>query len=333
MVPLDDMFSIQEDVFCLILVVSLFLLLSFCLLKYVWEQWHYDVLPEDEYEEEDEEEEEDEDEDKQEDEDDEDEQEDEDDEDEQEDEDDEDERKDEYGRGNKGCFVTEMANSLKVRDLPIEKRKATGKKSTNQKRRDLPVVLSNKTLIGIGKKLRDTFKGQRMLPGKYRSLGQKQSTQKQFAVLYLFSSKKNVLSCIGKKTEDGEVYTDNSKMLFPLDDGLSNYVTARPHKYVPIFKGRHAEELIAGKFAKLVEAYKKEEKEIRCIVLYTWLFPCKDCAADIISKIQQAEVSTNVPIYILYSRDYRNKEKEKEDIKINLEFNRIHVKRVYSRNI
>ena len=61
-----------------------------------------------------------------------------------------------------------------------------------------------------------------------------------------------------------------------------------------------------------MKAYKKE---IQYIVLYTWLFPCKDCAADIISKIQQAEVSTNVPIYVLYSRVRGNERKEKSDIK------------------
>ena len=195
------------------------------------------------------------------------------------------------------------------------------------------IHLTSGNLKDIGTNLIEKFKNQRKPPGYFRRVIMKQSTHKQFAVLYLSFSKEDLLEPNFTNKIKYKGITDFNKKLFPLDGGLSNYVTARPHKYVPIFKGRHAEELIAGKFAKLVEAYKKEKKEIRCIILYTWLFPCKDCAADIISKIQQAKVSTNVPIYILYSRNCGNEEKEKEDIKMNLEFNRIHVKRVFSRNI
>ena len=85
----------------------------------------------------------------------------------------------------------------------------------------------------------------------------KQSTQKQFAVLYLSFSKEDLLE---PNFINNKGITDNNKKLFPLDDGLSSYVTARPHKDLPMFKGHNAEELIAGKFAKLVEAYKKEKK-------------------------------------------------------------------------
>ena len=59
----------------------------------------------------------------------------------------------------------------------------------------------------------------------------------------------------------------------------------------------------------------------------------KDCAADIISKIQQAEVSTNVLIYILYSRVRGNEEMEKEDIKNKLKSKGIRINYVFSQNI
>ena len=270
----------EEVWFCLLLVVGLFgmfICLWFCLVKQVWEPWHYDVLPEEE-----------------------------------EDKDDsQDNEESNVLMQSTGTFVRTTANSSICRLKGPSKHLTSG------------------NLKDIGTKLINKFKNQRKLPGYFRRVIMKQSTQKQFAVLYLSFSKEDLL----EPNFTNIKITDNSKKLFPLDDGLSNYVTARPHKDLPIFKGRHAEELIAGKFAKLVEVYRQGKKEIQCIVLYTWLFPCKDCAANIISKIQQAEVSTNVPIYILYSRVRGNEEKEKENIKNNLEFNGIQVKRVFSRNI
>ena len=51
---------------------------------------------------------------------------------------------------------------------------------------------------------------------------------------------------------------DNNNKSFPLDDWLSNYVTARPHTDLPIIKGHHAEELIAGKLPNLWKHIKKK---------------------------------------------------------------------------
>ena len=136
------------------------------------------------------------------------------------------------------------------------------------------IHLTSGNLKDIGTNLINTFKNQRKLPGYIRRVIMKQSTQKQFAVLYLSFSKEDLLKpYFTNRSIKYKGRTDNNKKLFPLDDGLSNYVTARPHKYVPICKGHHAEKLIAGKFAKLVEAYKKEKEEIQYIILYTWLFP------------------------------------------------------------
>ena len=270
----------EEVWFCLLLVVGLFgmfICLWFCLVKYVWEPWHYDVLPEEE------------------------------------------EDKDDI-----------IAQIMKKGN--VEMQSSTTAHYATYRPQDHSIHLTSRNLKDIGTNLINKFKNQRKLPGYIRRVIMKQSTQKQFAVLYLSFSKEDLLEPNFTNKIKYKGITDNNKKLFPLDNGLSNYVTARPHKDLPIFKGHHAEELIAGKFAKLVEAYKKGKKEIQCIVLYTWLFPCKDCAADIISKIQ-AEVSTNVTIYILYSVVRGNEEKEKEDIKNNLEVNGIHVKRVFSRNI
>ena len=271
----------EEVWFCLLLVVGLFgmfICLWFCLVKHVWEPWHYDVLPEEE--------------------------------------EDKDDSQDNEESNVVMHSIIPTADSLTIR--PIEP----------------SIHLTSGNLKVIGTKLINKLKNQRKLPGYFRRVIMKQSTQKQFAVLYLSFSKEDLLQpYFINRSIKYKGRTDNNKKLFPLDDGLSNYVTARPHKYVPIFKGRHAEKLIAGKFAKLVEAYKKEKKEIQYIVLYTWLFPCKDCAADIISKIQQAEVSTNVPIYMLYSRVRGNEEKEKEGIKNKLKSKGIRINYVFSQNI
>ena len=267
----------EEVWFCLLLVVGLFgmfICLWFCLVKYVWEPWHNDVLPEEE------------------------------------------EDKDDSQDNEESNVVMQSI---------------TAPQSATYRPIEPSIHLTNRNLKVIGTNLINTFKNQRKLPGYIRRVIMKQSTQKQFAVLYLSFSKEDLLEPnFTNRSIKYKGITDNNNKSFPLDDGLSNYVTARPHRDLPIVKGHHAEELIAGKFAKLVEAYKEE---IQCIVLYTWLFPCKDCAADIISKIQQVEVSTNVPIYILYSRVRGNEEKEKEDIKNNLEVNGIHIKHVFSRNI
>ena len=192
-----DMISMEDVWFCLLLVVGLFgmfICLWFCLVKYVWEPWHNDVLPEEE--------------------------------------EDKDDSQDNEESNVVMHSIGPTADSLTIR--PIEP----------------SIHLTSGNLKVIGKKLINKFKNQRKLPGYFRCVIMKQSTQKQFAVLYLSFSKQDLLE---PKFINIKI-TDNNKKLFPLDDGLSNYVTARPHKYVPIFKGHHAEELIAGKFAKLVEA-------------------------------------------------------------------------------
>ena len=153
-------------------------------------------------------------------------------------------------------------------------------------------------LDSIGKKLFDTFKNQRK-PPRFK-LG---FAKNQFAVLFLSSSKDDLLNSI----KGG---TDKNIKVFP-PDKLSNYVTARPHS------GAHAEELIMEKFEKLVKAYDFDHKEpVQYIFLYTWLFPCTKCASAIIDTIiptirnAYPELLSDVAIVILYSGVHK---KEKED--------------------
>ncbi len=89
--------------------------------------------------------------------------------------------------------------------------------------------------------------------------------QKHFAVVYLTSSKEELLNL----HQDGSIVTDNSYSLLPPDDQLTRYITARPDD-----RKCHAEDLIMKKFYKLVQVF---DSEVKYIVLFTWLFPCRDC--------------------------------------------------------
>ena len=154
----------------------------------------------------------------------------------------------------------------------------------------------------LGKKLTDAFKDQ-------SKPADDDPTQKEFAVLYLSSSKKDLLEPnFTRKSPEVNKVCDNSKKIFPLTNELCNYVTARPHDRI------HAEKLIMGELHKLMEAYKSDHEPIRYIVLYTWLFPCKGCASAFASKMQHFFPF----IYVLYSivRPVEGKDQKKTERKL-----------------
>ena len=180
--------------------------------------------------------------------------------------------------------------------------------------------LSDENLFDIGKKLRDAFKYQAMPSSK------KESIQKQFAVLYLFSSKAEVLNLEFKTMSESNGLTNNMEPSFPLDAKLYNYVTARPNN-------NHAEMIIMKKFDMLVKAYGKSHSEdpIKYIILYTWLFPCEDCVSAIVSEMRRAypKDSSKVFIFVLYSDPYREDENEKSNTKQTFKLNKICLKRIF----
>ena len=129
----------EEVWFCLLLVVGLFgmfICLWFCLVKYVWEPWHY-VLPEEE--------------------------------------EDKDDSQDNEESNVVMQSVITAAQYATYR--PIEP----------------SIHLTNRNLKVIGTNLINKFKNQRKLPGYYKRVIMKQSTQKQFSVLYLSFSKEDLL--------------------------------------------------------------------------------------------------------------------------------------------
>ena len=200
--------------------------------------------------------------------------------------------------------------------------------------------LSNKNLFDIGKKLRDAFKHQAMPSSKNESgkklrdafehqampSSENEPAQKQFAVLYLFSSKAEVLKLEFETGSENNGLTNNRKPSFPRDAKLYNYVTARPND-------NHAEMIIMKKFDKLVKAYGKSHSEdpIKYIILYTWLFPCEDCVSAIVSEMRRAypKDSSKVFIFVLYSDPYREDENEKSNTKQTFKLNKIHPKRIF----
>ena len=241
--------SIEME-FWLIPAVSLFTM--FCLLKYIWNQYHNDVLFV--YED---------------------------------------------GSHDSGQQEKDTTAKVGVTRIPIHQRRADAAGLTKPESSQIQKHFSYEDLDldSIGKKLFVTFKNQRMLPRFKPGLA-----KKQFAVLFLSSTKDNLLNSI----KGG---TDNSIEVFPPDNKLCNYVTARPHN------GVHAEKLIMDKFEKLVKAISDRKETVQYIFLYSWLFPCTKCAsaiiATIIPTIQRAfpELLSDVAIFVLYS-GVRKDEKE-----------------------
>ena len=162
--------SIEME-FWLVPAVSLFSM--FCLLKYLWNQWHNDVLFV--YED---------------------------------------------GIHDLEQVMKNTTENVKVICRLTKKEVHTDSTETRLNRSQIQrdfFNLSLDSLNSIGKKLFVTFKDQRKLPRFKPGLA-----KKQFVVLFLSSTKDDLLNSI----KGG---TDNSIKVFPPDDKLYNYVTARPH--------------------------------------------------------------------------------------------------------
>lgn len=155
---------------------------------------------------------------------------------------------------------------------------------------------------------------------------QRKDAAYEFAVLFLSSDldieelNKNM-----KFENDCNPYkpTDCNSTIFPPDDQLVNYVTARPKKAVnkPDY---HAECLLLCKLNTLMECF--GELNCKTIVLYTWLLPCdikrnkiKDCKTAIIEKL--GPLAKNKQVILVYTTKWSGdgsgklgitKEKEEE---------------------
>ena len=140
----------------------------------------------------------------------------------------------------------------------------------------------------------------------------KHSTHNQFSVLHLssvvseieleFASKFHSMSSKKSNLANHHPLTDRESPTYPNDTELYNYVTSRPHGET------HAEELIMDKFPLLCQNYMKVNRKVTYLVLYSWLFPCKDCTKKIIKTTRKPQGITNTrfletsDVYLVYTR-------------------------------
>lgn len=123
----------------------------------------------------------------------------------------------------------------------------------------------------------------------------------QFAVLFLSSqyNEENIANEMRFRTTNGMCNrnnaTDSRYSTFPPSKELCNYITARPSE-----DGRHAEKLILDNFEKLFWNY-RNNYNLKSIVLYTWLLPCKTCQEQIVRVLRPHVSYCNV--MVVYSSE------------------------------
>ena len=143
---------------------------------------------------------------------------------------------------------------------------------------------------------------------------QRSFRQYQFAVLFLSPlpiqniNSRNMLfrTQNGVVSKPGEA-TNSTNLTFPPDDALCNYMTARPERH------RHAEVKLMDNFETLLSIYNSlSMPRCRSIVLYTWLFPCSQCAEYIIKNLQDYIIEGAYEVTVIYT----SKQKDLKDEEI-----------------
>ena len=114
----------------------------------------------------------------------------------------------------------------------------------------------------------------------------------QYAVLFLFTAEDlhnlrnfRCLPNLGRLTNCNSAY-------FPLY-GYVNYVVANYNEE----RDFHAEETLCNRFKYVINGFKAKNKvKPEAMLLYTYYFPCTDCASLILAKL-----NTGAPLYLGYS--------------------------------
>ncbi len=185
---------------------------------------------------------------------------------------------------------------------------------------------SNTKLKKIGKDLFSKFKTQ-STPSKKNP-----DQRKQFCVVYLASSIADI------ENLDKNMTTDNTSPVYPPDNNLSTYLTARPHRKMqykkwikkllqlnqPLNAG-HAEFLMMKKFKLLVQNY---NKSVKYIILYSYLLPCKLCASVIVDTIQSCYSAESKPLTCVLYSGKRKQDLEKDSIE-KMKSNGIRLQKIY----
>ena len=135
-------------------------------------------------------------------------------------------------------------------------------------------------------------------------------TEYQFAILFMSERKKLIhlsksMKC--KNNHPSKKLTDPECKIFPPDENVVNYLTARPNRQSH-GATEHAESLLLGKLDFLME--KSGESKCETIVLYTWLLPCNDCKTEIITKFKGALAGKK---HVILAYTSKKKDEKNED--------------------
>lgn len=170
----------------------------------------------------------------------------------------------------------------------------------------------------------------------YKFLKQRKESPYQFAVLFLSPHKS--LEELAENTLFRNSFTDSesSKLtdcddptgVYPPDDEMVNYATARPIQLTGEQEKKHAEILLLEKFDVLLKKYGEAGENFETIVLYTWLLPCYGCKTKIIEKLETfAQQKQVILVYTTKGKGKMTKNSA-EKIKCDLESRGIKVKKI-----
>ena len=126
----------------------------------------------------------------------------------------------------------------------------------------------------------------------------------QFAVMFVSEDEKliHLSKNKHKTTSHDRKLTDCKCKIYPPDEYIDNYITARPNRLVN-GATEHAESLLMEKLDLLIEKF--GESKCQTIVLYTWLLPCRDCKKQIIRKLAKKK-----HVILAYTSKMRNENNE-----------------------
>lgn len=126
----------------------------------------------------------------------------------------------------------------------------------------------------------------------------------QFAVLVLLNGPITDLTSgnwdFRPLTENGRPCVDSRYLTQPQQELYQNYVVARPqvHRIDPIWRRltffyvperyyEHAEEMLVNEFDRLRASFaccEGRSDVMRCVIVFSWLFPCDECTSQMIRK-------------------------------------------------
>ena len=125
----------------------------------------------------------------------------------------------------------------------------------------------------------------------------------QFAVLVLSPERYITRENTGFKSTVPIALTDNTNPTHPPVEALGNYIVARPDG------PHHAEGLLMSRFHSVWERRLQNLCLCQSIVLYSWLFPCRYCAQEIVLTL--GPYANSHQVIVVYTSVMRDMEQAK----------------------